>query len=86
MTTTSKLKVMRVDHDSGQNELQSVRDQYGITDKECTDFTIAPNGKFIFVAGKENLIRVYDYFLRGQVIAAQQAFDGHLEHATKIVL
>ena len=86
MTTTSKLKVMRVDHDSGQSELQSVRDQYGITDKQCTDFAIAPNGKFILVAGKENLIRVYDYFLRGQIIASQQAFDGHLEYATKLVL
>ena len=38
------------------------------------------------MAGKENLIRVYDYFLRGQIIASQQAFDGHLEYATKLVL
>ena len=32
LTTTSKLKVMRVDPESGQNELKSVRDQFGITD------------------------------------------------------
>lgn len=47
-----------------------VREQYGITDKESTDMLIASNGKFIAVAGKENMIRVYDYYLRGKVIAA----------------
>jgi hypothetical protein len=32
--------------------------------------TISSNGKFILAAGKEGLIRIYDYFLRGQVTAA----------------
>ena len=48
-----------------------MREQYGITDKESTDLQVTPNGKFIIVAGKENMIRVYDYYLRGKMIAAQ---------------
>ena len=47
---------------------------------------MTPNGKFILVAGKENMIRVYDYFLRGKMIAASQAFSGHLQYASKIVM
>ena len=52
-------------------ELETVREQFGLTDQECVDFTISSNGKFILAAGKEGLIRIYDYFLRGQVTAAQ---------------
>lgn len=48
-----------------------VREQYGITDKESTDLLMTSNGKFMAVAGKENLIRVYDYFLRGKLVASQ---------------
>jgi hypothetical protein len=51
-------------------ELELVREQYGITDQECTDFVVPTNGKFIIAAGKEGFIRVYDYFLRGQLVAA----------------
>jgi hypothetical protein len=63
-----------------------VREQYGITDKESTDLQLTKNGKFIVVAGKENLIRIYDYFMRGKVIASQQAFSGHLQYASKLVI
>ena len=31
------------------------------------------------------MIRIYDYFLRGKVIASQQAFSGHLNYANKII-
>ena len=87
MTTNSKLKVLRIDHDKPHgSELETVRDQFGICDQECTDFAISPNGKFIFVSGKENLIRVYDYFLRGSLVASQQAFSGHLQHASELVI
>ena len=71
LTTTSKLKILRLDPDKDQNDVPVVREQYGITDKESTDMLITSNGKFIAVAGKENMIRVYDYYLRGKVIAAQ---------------
>ena len=63
-----------------------VREQYGITDKESTDIQVTSNGKFLAVAGKENMIRIYDYFLRGKLIAAQQAFSGHLQHASKLLI
>jgi hypothetical protein len=70
LTTTSKLKILRVDPSRDQGDVPVVREQYGITDKESTDMRVTPNGKFIIVAGKENMIRVYDYFLRGKAIAA----------------
>ena len=70
LTTTSKVKVLRLDTKRDQNDIPVVREQYGITDLEATDLRITPNGKFIIVAGKENMIRVYDYFLRGKMIAA----------------
>jgi len=81
MTTSSKLKVLRVDNDL-PSHMETVRDQFGMTDKECTDFWIAPNGKFLFVAGKEGVINVYDYFMRGKVIPAVQAFIGHAQYAS----
>ena len=70
LTTTSKLKVLRIDPHRDQGDVPVVREQYGITDKESTDLQLTKNGKFIFVAGKENIIRIYDYFMRGKVIAA----------------
>ena len=72
MTTSSKLKILRLPDEGIQSmELETVREHFGITDQECTDFTIAPNGKFIMAAGKEGLVRIYDYFLRGKITAAQ---------------
>ena len=70
LTTTSKLKVLRIDYDRDQNDVPLVREQYGITDKESTDVQVTSNGKFLIVSGKENMIRIYDYFLRGKLIAA----------------
>ena len=72
LTSSSKLKVMRVDSEAKESsiEVEMVREQYGISDKEATDFQISPNGKFIYVSGKDNQIRVYDYFLRGKLLAA----------------
>lgn len=37
LTTTSKLKVLRLDPQRDQNDVPVVREQYGITDKESTD-------------------------------------------------
>ena len=71
LTTTSKLKVLRIDPFRDQSDVPVVREQYGITDKESTDLQLTTNGKFIAVAGKENFIRIYDYFLRGKLVAAQ---------------
>lgn len=66
LTTSSKLKFYRISF----NELQFIKESYGVTDMECLDFEISSNNKFIFLAGKEGLIKVYDYFMRGEVIAS----------------
>jgi len=50
--------------------LSHVKDYYGITDLECVDFTISSNNKFIICAGKEGVIKVYDYFMRGYPLAS----------------
>ena len=51
MTTTSKLKYMR--YNPLLPEVESVRDQFGLTDQECTDFTVSANNKFIIASGKD---------------------------------
>jgi hypothetical protein len=38
------------------------------------------------VSGKENLIRIYDYFLRGKLIAAMQSFTGHAQYASRLLI
>lgn len=47
-----------------------MKQAYGVTDLECLDFEISANNKFIFIAGREGIIKVYDYFLRGDAIAS----------------
>jgi len=51
MTTTSKLKYMR--YNPLMAEVESVRDQFGITDQECTDFAVSSNNKFVIASGKD---------------------------------
>lgn len=63
----------------------TVREHFGLTEMQCLDFKISPNNQFIFAVGKEGSVRVYDYFMRGSVVAACQAFKGHLKHASKLV-
>ena len=62
-----------------------MKESYGVTDMECLDFEISANNKYIFVAGREGLIKVYDYFMRGEVIASCQAFLGHFKYPIKII-
>lgn len=69
LSTTSKLKYLRINAQSA--EVETVREQYGVTDLETTDFVISPNNKFIICTGKDGQIKVYDYFMRGKLIAAQ---------------
>ena len=51
MTTTSNLKYMR--YNPLMAEVESVRDQFGITDQECTDFAVSSNNKFVIASGKD---------------------------------
>lgn len=76
LTSSSKLKFYRLQTSS----LQFIKEAYGVTDMECLDFSISPNNKFIAVCGKEGYIKVYDYFMRGEIIASCQAFLGHFKY------
>jgi hypothetical protein len=53
---------------------------------ECLDFQISSNNRFIACAGKEGVVKVYDYFMRGEVIASTQAFLGHFKYPKRVVL
>ena len=84
LTTTSKLKYLRITPNSV--EVETVREQYGLTDQETVDFTVSQNNKFVICSGKDGQIKVYDYFMRGKLLAAHQAFTGHFKYASKICL
>lgn len=66
LTSSSKVKFYRI----GFNELQFLKDAYGVTDLECKDFEISPNNKYLLFAGKEGVIKIFDYFMRGDVVAS----------------
>lgn len=86
LTTSSKLKFYRLGSSARDTELEHIKDSYGITDMECVDFQISKNNRFIICAGKEGTIKVYDYFMRGEVIASSQAFLGHFRHPSRIAI
>jgi hypothetical protein len=35
---------------------------------ECLDFVISKNNRYIVCTGKEGVIKVFDYFMRGEII------------------
>lgn len=86
LTTASKLKFYRLGSSARDTELLHIKDSYGITDLECVDFQISQNNRFIVCAGKEGVIKVFDYFMRGEVLPSHQAFMGHYQFPNKIVL
>jgi hypothetical protein len=47
-----------------------IKDAYGVTDMECTDFEITHNCKYVVVAGKEGVVKIFDYFMRGDGVVA----------------
>ena len=77
LTTSSKLKFFRLGLTARDTELLHVKDSYGVTDMECVDFQISDNNRFILCAGKEGVVKVFDYFMRGEVLPSFQAFMGH---------
>lgn len=80
LTTSSKLKFYRISF----SELKFNKELYGVTDLECLDFEISPNCKFIAVCGKEGVVKVYDYFMRGAATPSSQAFIGHFKHPKRV--
>jgi WD40 repeat protein len=66
------------------SELLFNKDIYGLTDLECLDFEISPNNKFIACCGKEGVVKIYDYYMRGSAIPSSQGFIGHFKYPKKI--
>jgi len=82
LTTTSKLKFFRI----GVGEISEYKNIPGVHDHSCIDFEISPNNKYIATCGKDGLIKVFDYFMRGNnIIPASQAFIGHYSYPNKLI-
>jgi WD40 repeat protein len=64
MTTSSKLKFYRLSY----SELVFIKEIYGVTDLEALDFSISPNCKFLAVCGREGVVKIFDYFMRGRAV------------------
>lgn len=86
LTTSSKLKFYRLGSSARDTELMHIKDTYGVTEMQCTDFTISANNKFIICAGKEGILKVFDYFMRGEVLPSSQSFLGHFSFPSRFVL
>ena len=80
LTTSSKLKFYRLNF----SEIKFNKEIYGITDLECLDFEISPNCKYIATCGKEGVVKVYDYFMRGAASPSCQGFIGHFKHPKRV--
>ena len=61
LTTTSKLKFFRI----GVGEISEYKNIPGVHDHACLDFEISPNNKYIATCGKDGLVKIFDYFIRG---------------------
>lgn len=81
LTSSSKLKFYRISF----SELQFNKEIYGVTDLECLDFAISPNNKFIACCGREGIVKVYDYFMRGAASPSCQGFIGHFKHPKRVI-
>jgi WD40 repeat protein len=86
LTTSSKLLFYRLGNNAHDTELKHIKDQYGITDMECKDFTISSNNKYIICTGKEGTIKVFDYFMRGDIVPSSQAFMGHYTFSNRCII
>ena len=80
LTTSSKLKFYRITF----SELLFNKEIYGVTDLECLDFEISPNCKFIACCGKEGVVKIYDYFMRGAAVPSHQAVLGHFKWPRRV--
>ena len=85
LTTSSKLKFYRLPQDPHTKELVHIKDSYDITEMECLDFEISSNNKFIVCSGKEGIVKVFDYLMRGEQMPVYQAFQGHFKHPHRAI-
>jgi hypothetical protein len=75
-----------------------VREESKLSEKDCIDFLVTPNNKYVIVSGKDGLIRVFDYFMRGcnvlpnsqyvqgSIIAQNQSFGGHALYGGRLIM
>jgi len=78
LTTSSKLLFYRLGKD-----LTFIKDAYGVNDLECLDFEISANNQFILTVGKDGIVKIYDYFMRGEVVPSCQGFLGHFQQSIR---
>lgn len=84
LTATSKIKYFRID--TRTQRCQQIMEIPGIHDLECTDFCISGNCAFIITSGKDGILKVFDYAMRGEMFPAFQAYLGHQGYPCKILL
>lgn len=83
LTTSSKLKVYRID----TAEIQHSTDFHGLTEMNCTDFEISANNQVLICVGQEGVVKVYDYLMRGNNgVASSQVFLGHFKWPRKVII
>ena len=91
LTNTSKLKYFRFENSQNTGtenigKISQIQDIPSICDYNCLDFIISDNYKYIFSAGTDGLIKIFDYYMRGEIIPYYQAFMGHMLFPDKIIL
>lgn len=52
----------------GLGEVTQFKEIPNLHDFECLDFEISPNSQYIISVGKEGIIKVFDYFMRGSKV------------------
>lgn len=70
LTSKSQLKKCRLQ----ENSITMEREYWTLHNGLITDFQISKNAAYIFTVGEDNLLKVWDYFMRGKLMPTFQAF------------
>lgn len=70
LTSKSQLKKYKLQESTVTME----REYWTMHNGLITDFQISKNANYIFTVGEDNLLKVWDYFMRGKLLPAFQAF------------
>jgi WD40 repeat protein len=81
LTSTSRLKFFRLSN----GDISLFKDVPPVHDFECLDFSISDNCKFLITSGKDGFIKVFDYFMRGDILPAAQCFLGHYNFGKRVL-
>ena len=58
----------------GADNVSVEREYWSLHNGQITDFKISKNCRYIFTVGEDNLLKCWDYFMRGKLTPAFQAF------------